>query len=196
VNGPAVFSFLKSYGPNTIYNTLRLQTHSCNIERGVLESSEKHVFYFSSACFSRLVFSAWTNLPWQWRRSCSRETLPAPQRAATVLAPAWRSPVGAAAPESVPVRGQEPGGNNHGGYRGPSWSSSSPHTSRSSARRHELAQAPRSPCLEDSTVAESDSNGTASDANPTITGLGPELARHRRRGPPAPPRKQAPLPPP
>jgi len=27
---------------------------------------------------------------------------------------------GATAPESVPVRGQEPGGNNHGGYRGPS----------------------------------------------------------------------------
>ena len=51
------------------------------------------------------------------------------------------------------------------------------------------------PCLEDSTVAESDSDGTASDADHTITAPGPELARHRRRGPPAPPKKRAPPPP-
>jgi len=55
----------------------------------------------------------------------ARREPPLPRHAATVLAPAWLSPVGgrgagAAAPESVPVRGQEPGGNNHGGYRGPS----------------------------------------------------------------------------
>ena len=114
MNRPAVFSFLESYGPNTIYNTLRLQTHSCNIERGVLESSEKHVL--SSACFSRLrllrfdqsslameevliqgdTAGAAASPPCPF--DAARREPPLPRHAATVLAPAWRSPVGAAAP--------------------------------------------------------------------------------------------------
>jgi len=131
----------------------------------------------------------------------ARREPPLPRHAATVLAPAWRRPVGAAAPAPrrlrvCPYVDKNQEATTMEDIAAHCEAPRRPHTSRSSARRHELAQAPRSPCLEDSTVAESDSNGTASDANTTITGLGPELARHRRRGPPAPPRKQAPLLPP
>ena len=45
---------------------------------------------------------------------------PCPFDAARREPPGGGRGAGATAPESVPVRGQEPGGNNHGGYRGPS----------------------------------------------------------------------------